>query len=51
MPALRDEAALAILTVLGAVLYGGMLFAFFGRGWIAALRRRRGQPPAPPQPD
>jgi hypothetical protein len=50
LPALRDETTLAALGALGVVLYVGMLFALFGRGWIAALRRRRAKPPASPAP-
>lgn len=49
MPALRDETMLAALAVLGGVFYVGMLFILFGRGWLAALRRRRAKNPAPPE--
>ena len=37
--ALRDEARLALLAALGAVVYGGMLLALFGRQWLEAFRR------------
>jgi putative peptidoglycan lipid II flippase len=42
--ALRDEARLALLAAIGAVVYGGMVLALFGRQWLAAFRR----PAAPP---
>jgi putative peptidoglycan lipid II flippase len=42
--ALRDEARLALLAVTGAVVYGGMVLALFGRQWLEAFRR----PAAPP---
>jgi putative peptidoglycan lipid II flippase len=38
-PALRAEATLAVLAVLGAVVYFGLVLALFGRQWLAALRR------------
>jgi putative peptidoglycan lipid II flippase len=41
---LRHVAALAALAVLGAVVYGGAVFAMFGSQWIAGLRRRRARP-------
>ena len=37
---LRDEATLAVLVVIGAVVYGAAIFALFGRQWLAALRAR-----------
>jgi putative peptidoglycan lipid II flippase len=36
---LRDEATLAMLAALGAVVYGGTLLALFGRQWLEAFRR------------
>jgi putative peptidoglycan lipid II flippase len=42
--ALRDEARLALLAALGAVVYGGFVLALFGRQWLEAFRR----PAAPP---
>jgi putative peptidoglycan lipid II flippase len=39
-PSLRDEATLAVLVVLGAIIYWGMVLALFGRQWLAALRAR-----------
>jgi putative peptidoglycan lipid II flippase len=37
--ALRDEARLALLVAIGAVVYGGAVLALFGRQWLAAFRR------------
>jgi putative peptidoglycan lipid II flippase len=39
--ALRDESTLALLAVIGAVVYGGIVLALFGKEWLATLRRRR----------
>ena len=36
---LRDEAALATLAIIGAVIYGGAIFALFGRETLARLKR------------
>ena len=36
--ALRDLATLAVLGVIGAVVYGGIVLALFGRRWLAAFR-------------
>ena len=35
---LKDEAELAALTAIGAVVYGGMVLALFGRDWLARFR-------------
>jgi putative peptidoglycan lipid II flippase len=49
---LRDEATLAVLVVLGAIVYCGTVLALFGRQWLAVLRARAtprngaGAPPA-----
>jgi putative peptidoglycan lipid II flippase len=40
-PRLRDEATLATLTGIGALVYGGVVIALFGPRWLAAFRRRR----------
>jgi putative peptidoglycan lipid II flippase len=40
----RDESALAILVVIGAVVYGGLVIAMFGRRWLSLFR---GSAPAP----
>jgi putative peptidoglycan lipid II flippase len=42
--ALRDEARLALLVVIGALVYGGMALALFGKQWLEALRRPAGPP-------
>lgn len=54
---LRAEASLAVLVLLGAVVYGGALALMFGREWLAAFRRRgsaarrRAAPVTPPDAD
>ncbi|MCZ7658462.1 MAG: murein biosynthesis integral membrane protein MurJ [Xanthobacteraceae bacterium] len=48
-PALRHVLPLAVLALLGALVYGGAIVLLFGREWLAALRRR-GAPKAPPLP-
>jgi len=40
-PTLRSEATLAVLVVIGSVVYGGVVLALFGKQWLAALRRNR----------
>jgi putative peptidoglycan lipid II flippase len=40
-PRLRDESTLAVLGVLGAVVYFGIVLALFGREWLALFRRRK----------
>jgi succinate-acetate transporter protein len=48
----REESTLALLAAIGAAVYGAIVFALFGRQWLAALRRRkRPAPLAPPPPD
>ena len=42
--ALHDETRLALLMLIGVVVYGGIVAALFGRKWLAALRG----PPDPP---
>jgi len=37
--AFRDEAALLILVVVGAVVYAGSILALFGRSWLVSLVR------------
>jgi putative peptidoglycan lipid II flippase len=39
---LHDIATLLVLGAIGGVVYGGMLWLFFGRAWLAALRLKRG---------
>jgi putative peptidoglycan lipid II flippase len=36
---LKDEAELAALAAIGAVVYGGIVLAMFGREWLARFRR------------
>jgi putative peptidoglycan lipid II flippase len=38
---LRDESTLAVLAVIGGVVYCGVVLALFGKQWIATFRRRR----------
>jgi putative peptidoglycan lipid II flippase len=38
---LRDVAALAVLVVIGGVVYGGIVIALFGPRWLEAFRARR----------
>jgi putative peptidoglycan lipid II flippase len=45
-PSLRDPLTLAALAAIGAIVYGGMLLALFGREWLALYRGR-----APPVPN
>jgi putative peptidoglycan lipid II flippase len=37
---LRDVATLALLAAIGGSLYGAIVLALFGRGWLAAFRAR-----------
>jgi putative peptidoglycan lipid II flippase len=37
--AMRDEAALLLLIVTGAVVYAGSILLLFGRGWLMSLLR------------
>ncbi|HEY2229691.1 MAG TPA: murein biosynthesis integral membrane protein MurJ [Xanthobacteraceae bacterium] len=39
-PRLRDEATLALLAGIGALVYGGAVMALFGPQWLAAWRQR-----------
>jgi len=39
MATLRDEAALGILIVAGAIIYGGCIWLLFGRRWLMTLIR------------
>jgi putative peptidoglycan lipid II flippase len=43
----RDESALAILVVVGAVVYGGLVIVLLGRRWLSLLR---GSAPSPSTP-
>jgi len=48
----RDESTLAVLAVIGGVVYVGIVLALFGRQWLAALRTRKrtAAPVTPPLP-
>ena len=35
----RNESALALLTLLGGLVYGGLVLVLFGRRWVALMRR------------
>jgi putative peptidoglycan lipid II flippase len=37
----HDVATLAVLALVGALVYGGIVLALFGREWLAMLRRRK----------
>jgi len=50
-PRLRDEATLATLACIGALVYGAVVLALFGPQWLAAFRRRARPVAAPPGPD
>ena len=50
-PALRAEATLAVLAVIGAVVYFGVVLALFGQQWLKALRRRPPSGALPPLPE
>ncbi len=41
---LRDEGRLALLVLLGALVYGGAVAGLFGRKWLATFRGRSGPP-------
>jgi putative peptidoglycan lipid II flippase len=50
--ALRAEATLMLLAVVGAAVYFGIVFALFGRQWLDAFRHRGGAAPPPaPAPE
>ncbi|HEU4357709.1 MAG TPA: trypsin-like peptidase domain-containing protein, partial [Xanthobacteraceae bacterium] len=44
----RDESTLAVLALIGGAVYAAVIFALFGRDWLAALRTRKHPFPAPP---
>jgi putative peptidoglycan lipid II flippase len=44
LPALRDEAALATVAVIGAVVYGALVLLLLGRNWFQAFRGARNPP-------
>jgi putative peptidoglycan lipid II flippase len=44
----RDESALAVLVVIGAAVYGGLVTAMFGRRWLSLFRGTPVGAPMPP---
>ena len=44
----RDELMLALLAVVGMLVYGGAVIVLFGRQWLATFRRRKRQLGPPP---
>ena len=49
-----DESTLAVLAVIGAIVYGATVLALFGRQWLTALRAPKpptAPPPVPAVPD
>ena len=47
----RDESTLAVLALIGGAVYGAVVFALFGKQWLAALRtRKRSTQLGPPPP-
>ena len=50
-PSWRDESTLALLALIGGVVYFAVILALFGPQWLAALRARKRPPtPLPPPP-
>ncbi|HZD92561.1 MAG TPA: murein biosynthesis integral membrane protein MurJ, partial [Pseudolabrys sp.] len=41
LPHLRAVAILAVLALIGAAVYGGLIAVFFGREWLATFRAKR----------
>ena len=39
MSAFRDEATLALLVVVGAIVYAALILPLFGRRWLVSLVR------------
>jgi putative peptidoglycan lipid II flippase len=46
LPALRDETALALLAILGALVYGGLVLALLGTRWLRGFTGERAVIPA-----
>jgi hypothetical protein len=38
-PRFRNESELALLALIGGVVYGGLILALFGRRWLTLMRR------------
>jgi putative peptidoglycan lipid II flippase len=49
-PSWRDESALALLALIGGVVYFAIILALFGPQWLAALRARKRPSAALPMP-
>jgi len=47
----HNELALALLAVIGAVVYGAIVIPLFGRRWVAAFKGRPRPPASPPPAD
>src|SRR5579872_6495598 len=48
LPRFRNESELVMLAVLGGVVYGALIYALFGRRWLALMRQ--GAPPSAAKP-
>jgi putative peptidoglycan lipid II flippase len=44
LPRFRNEAVLILLALIGAVVYGGLVAALFGRRWLLLMRRTESAP-------
>jgi putative peptidoglycan lipid II flippase len=51
LPAFRDEAALATLAAIGAVVYGVLVLVLLGRNWFRAFRGEKRVPAVMPNQD
>jgi len=51
LPAFRDEAALATLGIVGAIVYAGLVWVLLGRNWFRAFRGEKPVPAATSKPD
>jgi len=49
-PSWREESTLALLVLIGGVVYFAIILALFGPQWLAALRARKRPAPLPPPP-
>jgi len=49
-PSWREESTLALLVLIGGVVYFAIILALFGPQWLAALRARKRPTPLPPPP-
>jgi putative peptidoglycan lipid II flippase len=49
-PSWREESTLALLVLIGGVVYFAIILALFGPQWLAALRARQRPPTPPPLP-